>query len=36
MDDQQHAASGLLYTADALDGRERREPDVPAALIEWR
>jgi hypothetical protein len=36
MDDQQHAASGLLYTADALDGRERREPDVPAALLEWR
>jgi hypothetical protein len=27
MDDQQHAASALLYTADALDGRTKREPD---------
>jgi hypothetical protein len=27
MDDQQHAISGLLYTADALDGRTKREPD---------
>jgi hypothetical protein len=36
MDDQQHAASGLLYTADALDDRPRREPDLLAALIRWR
>ncbi|MFW6075433.1 MAG: hypothetical protein ACOC9Y_07550, partial [Chloroflexota bacterium] len=27
MDDQQHAISGLLYTADALEGHERREPE---------
>ena len=27
MDDQQHAISGLLYTADALEDRARREPD---------
>lgn len=27
MDDQQHAISGLLYTADALEGRDVREPD---------
>lgn len=27
MDDQQHAISGLLYTADALEGNEQREPD---------
>ncbi|MEZ4521701.1 MAG: hypothetical protein R3A46_08705 [Thermomicrobiales bacterium] len=27
MDDQQHAISGLLYTADALEGRVKREPD---------
>lgn len=26
MDDQQHAISGLLYTADAIDGREARAP----------
>lgn len=26
MDDQQHAISGLIYTADALDDRSRREP----------
>lgn len=26
MDDQQHATSGLLYTANALDGIVRREP----------
>ncbi|HLT21067.1 MAG TPA: prenyltransferase/squalene oxidase repeat-containing protein [Thermomicrobiales bacterium] len=31
MDDQQHAISGLIYTADALDGRVKREPDVPGA-----
>jgi hypothetical protein len=30
MDDQQHAISGLLYTADALDGRTQREPDRSA------
>jgi hypothetical protein len=29
MDDQQHAASGLIYTADALDDRVKREPDRP-------
>ncbi len=28
MDDQQHAISGLIYTADALDDRPRREPDL--------
>lgn len=33
MDDQQHAASGLLYTADALDDRLRREPDPPSAEL---
>jgi hypothetical protein len=27
MDDQQHAISGLLYTADALDGRVERAPE---------
>lgn len=27
MDDQQHAISGLLYTADALEDRTQREPD---------
>lgn len=27
MDDQQHAISGLLYIADALEDRTRREPD---------
>jgi hypothetical protein len=27
MDDQQHSISGLIYTADALDGRVNREPD---------
>jgi hypothetical protein len=32
MDDQQHALSGLLYAADALDGRARREPDARPAL----
>lgn len=32
MDDQQHAISGLLYTADALEDRVKREPDVPAAV----
>lgn len=26
MDDQQHVISGLLYTADAIDGDARREP----------
>jgi hypothetical protein len=26
MDDQQHAISGLLYTADAIEGREERAP----------
>ncbi len=26
MDDQQHAISGLMYTADALEGQTRREP----------
>jgi hypothetical protein len=31
MDDQQHAISGLIYTADALDGRVRREPDAAGA-----
>jgi len=36
MDDQQHAASGLLYTADALDGRPHREPDPPSATLSWR
>ena len=30
MDDQQHAFSGLLYAADAADGRARREPAEPA------
>lgn len=28
MDDQQHAISGLIYTADGVDGRVKREPDV--------
>ena len=27
MDDQQHALSGLLYAADALEGRAQRTPD---------
>ena len=27
MDDQQHALSGLLYAADALEGRTQREPE---------
>ncbi|CAN5735746.1 hypothetical protein BH23CHL2_BH23CHL2_16020 [soil metagenome] len=27
MDDQQHAISGLIYTADGVEGRVRREPD---------
>jgi hypothetical protein len=27
MDDQQHAISGLIYTADAIDGRVQREPE---------
>lgn len=27
MDDQQHAISGLIYTADGLEGRVKREPD---------
>jgi hypothetical protein len=31
MDDQQHAISGLIYTADALEGRLQREPDVDGA-----
>jgi hypothetical protein len=31
MDDQQHAISGLIYTADALEGRLKREPDVDGA-----
>ncbi len=31
MDDQQHAISGLLYTADALDGRTQREPNPAEA-----
>jgi hypothetical protein len=29
MDDQQHAISGLIYTADAIDGRVMREPGRP-------
>lgn len=29
MDDQQHAISGLIYTADALGGRVTREPEAP-------
>lgn len=29
MDDQQHAISGLIYTADAIDGRVMREPGQP-------
>lgn len=29
MDDQQHAISGLLYTADALEGRTERGPNPP-------
>ena len=29
MDDQQHAISGLIYTADGIEGRLRREPDHP-------
>jgi hypothetical protein len=33
MDDQQHAASGLLYTADALEGRPQREPDAPTTTL---
>lgn len=32
MDDQQHALSGLLYAADALDGRGKREPDAPLTV----
>ena len=28
MDDQQHSLSGLLYAADALDGRSQREPEA--------
>jgi len=27
MDDQQHAISGLIYTADGVEGRVQREPD---------
>lgn len=27
MDDQQHAISGLIYTADGVEGRVKREPD---------
>ncbi len=27
MDDQQHAISGLIYTADAIEGDARREPE---------
>lgn len=42
MDDQQHAISGLLYTADAIDGDARREPapldgdnrPVPPVLVD--
>ncbi len=33
MDDQQHAFSGLLYAADALSGRARREPLPPIAAL---
>lgn len=33
MDDQQHAFSGLLYAADALNGRTRREPLPPIAAL---
>lgn len=29
MDDQQHAFSGLLYTLDALNGRQARAPEEP-------
>ena len=32
MDDQQHALSGLLFAADALEGRALRSPAVPLAL----
>ena len=32
MDDQQHALSGLLFAADALEGRTARSPAVPLAL----
>lgn len=31
MDDQQHAISGLIYTADAQEGRVKREPDSAPA-----
>ena len=33
MDDQQHALSGLLFAADAIEGRTNRSPDelLPAA-----
>lgn len=42
MDDQQHAISGLLYTADAIEGDARREPapltgdnrPAPPALVD--
>ncbi len=27
MDDQQHALSGLLFAADAIEGRTNRSPD---------
>ena len=37
MDDQQHALSGLLYTANALEGRTERAPDpLPAAGVTAR
>jgi hypothetical protein len=31
MDDQQHAISGLIYTADILENRSEREPDNEAS-----
>jgi hypothetical protein len=33
MDDQQHAISGLVYTADILEGRGAREPDREATRL---
>ncbi len=32
MDDQQHALSGLLFAADALEGRTLRSPETPLAI----
>ena len=36
MDDQQHALSGLLFAADALEGRTQRSPDelLPIPALE--